>query len=254
MTTAARTVGTRIHQPKMAELIAQSLRRQVVSGELQEGDALPSEPALMAQYAVSRPTLREAFRILESEGLISIQRGTRGGARVHAPDGELAAKYAGLVLQYRKTTLKDIYDARTFLESTCAGMAAERRTRKDQARLQAVYDLIDRTDDITERITLHARFGASVVATSGSQTMVLLSAVLRSILDRSTLEAVLATADQESTVKAYRDAHVAHRRLLDLIEARDAAGAEKHWRRHLDLAAKFVLSTGVPGKSVLDLM
>jgi DNA-binding FadR family transcriptional regulator len=238
----------------MAELIARSLRRQVVSGELREGDALPSEPALMAQYGVSRPTLREAFRILESEGLISIQRGTRGGARVHAPDGELAAKYAGLVLQYQRTTLKDVYDARSFLEATCAGMAAERRTRKDLTRLQAVYDLIDRTDDLAERITLHAHFGASVVATSASQTMVMLSSVLRSILDRSTLAAVLATADQEATVKAYRDAHVAQRRLLELIETRDAAGAEAHWRRHLDLAAKFVLSTGVPGKSVLDLM
>jgi DNA-binding FadR family transcriptional regulator len=249
-----RAVGSRIHQPKMAELIAGSLRRQIVSAELQEGDALPSEPGLMAQYGVSRPTLREAFRILESEGLISIQRGARGGARVHAPDGELAAKYAGLVLQYRNTTLKDVYDARTFLEGTCAGMAAERRTRKDLARLQAVYDLIDRTDDITERITLHAHFGATVVATSASQTMVVLSAVLRSILDRSTLAAVLATADKASTVTAYRDAHVAQRRLLELIEARDAANAETHWRRHLDLAATFVLSTGVPGKSVLDLM
>jgi DNA-binding FadR family transcriptional regulator len=238
----------------MAELIAGSLRRQIVRGELREGDALPAEPVLMTQYGVSRPTLREAFRILESEGLLSIQRGTRGGARVHAPDGELAAKYAGLVLQYRNTTLKDVYDARTFLEGTCAGMAAERRTRKDLARLRALYDLIDHTENIPARITLHAQFGAGVVATSGSQTMVMLSAVLRSILDRSTLQAVLATADQAATVRAYRDAHVAHRRLLELIEARDAAGAEAHWRRHLDLAAKFILSTGVPGKSVLDLM
>ena len=47
--------------PKTAELVAAELRRKIVRGELAEGDALPSEAALMAEFAVSRPTLREAF-------------------------------------------------------------------------------------------------------------------------------------------------------------------------------------------------
>src|SRR5580704_2051753 len=77
-----RPFGQRIRVPKTAELVAAELRRKIVRGELAEGDALPSEAALMADFAVSRPTLREAFRVLESESLISIRRGARGGARV----------------------------------------------------------------------------------------------------------------------------------------------------------------------------
>ena len=123
-----RPFGQRIRVPKTAELVAAELRRKIVRGELAEGDALASEAALMAEFAVSRPTLREAFRVLESESLISIRRGARGGARVQLPNGNVAASYAGLVLEYRGTTLQDVYDARTYIEAPCAALLAKRRT------------------------------------------------------------------------------------------------------------------------------
>ena len=61
-------------------MVAAELRRQIVLGKLKQDDQLPSENALMEQFGVSRPTLREAFRILESEGAITVRRGVRGGA------------------------------------------------------------------------------------------------------------------------------------------------------------------------------
>ena len=77
-------VAAPVRVPKTAELVASHLRRQIVRGELKEGDALPPESALMEQFGVSRPTLREAFRVLESEALISVRRGARA-ARVSTP-------------------------------------------------------------------------------------------------------------------------------------------------------------------------
>ena len=85
-------VAAPVKVPKTAELVATQLRNQIIRGELREGDALPPESTLMEQFAVSRPTLREAFRVLESEALISVRRGARGGARVHAPNGDVAAR------------------------------------------------------------------------------------------------------------------------------------------------------------------
>lgn len=248
------TVGRTLHMPKMAELIGDNLRRQIVRGELQEGDALPSEAALMEQFGVSRPTLREAFRVLESEALIVIRRGAHGGARVKAPDQRIAARYAGLILEYQGTTLRDVFDARSIIESECAGLAARHRTSEDLTRLEELYDAISQTEDIAVRIMLHGEFDAAVVEVSGNQTFVVLVSMLRTIIDRSTQDAVLATADSPATVKAYHDAHRAHRRLIDLIRKRDAEGASAHWRRHLDLAEDFVLSTGASDYSVLDLI
>src|SRR5207245_2326520 len=66
-------VGRQVRVPKTAELVARSLRRQIIRGELGQGEALPSESALMEQFGVSRPTLREAFRVLESESLIDAE-------------------------------------------------------------------------------------------------------------------------------------------------------------------------------------
>src|SRR5215213_3912271 len=119
-------VASPVRVPKTAELVASHLRRQIVRGELKEGDALPPESALMEHFGVSRPTLREAFRVLESEALISVRRGARGGARVHAPDGDVAARYAGLVLQFRGATLEDVYGARKAIELAALGALEHR--------------------------------------------------------------------------------------------------------------------------------
>ncbi|MBN9593367.1 MAG: FadR family transcriptional regulator, partial [Alphaproteobacteria bacterium] len=74
-----------VRVPKAAELIADVIRRQIVVGELKEGEPLPAEALLMAQFKVSRPTLREAFRILETDGLIQVRRVAGGGARARLP-------------------------------------------------------------------------------------------------------------------------------------------------------------------------
>ncbi|MDT7550067.1 MAG: GntR family transcriptional regulator, transcriptional repressor for pyruvate dehydrogenase complex, partial [Actinomycetota bacterium] len=133
-------VGQIVRAPKTAELIAVQLRGQIVRAELRPGDTLPPEVQLMTQFGVSRPTLREAFRILETEGLLSVRRGSRGGAQVLRPDLTVAARYVGLLLQVQDTTIVDVYDARMVAEPACARLLAKRRTRQDIADLTACIE------------------------------------------------------------------------------------------------------------------
>src|SRR6266513_4730852 len=112
-------VASPVRVPKTAELVASHLRRQIVRGELKEGDALPPESALMEHFGVSRPTLREAFRVLESEALITVRRGSRGGARVRLPTVDVVARYAGLVLEHRGASVADLSTAKAILEVAC---------------------------------------------------------------------------------------------------------------------------------------
>jgi DNA-binding FadR family transcriptional regulator len=75
----------RVRAPKLPLIIAQQLRAQIACGELRPGDSLPSESELLKDFGISRPTLREALRVLESETLIQLGRGSRSGATILAP-------------------------------------------------------------------------------------------------------------------------------------------------------------------------
>src|SRR6202023_3913855 len=78
-----------IRIPKAAELVADTLRRRIIRGEYEPGQLLPAESALMASFDVARTTVRDAVRILESEGLLGVRRGANGGGRRQVPAGAM---------------------------------------------------------------------------------------------------------------------------------------------------------------------
>src|SRR4051812_32175828 len=86
----------RARLPRMAEVVADSLRSQILAGEI---DVVPALDVLVRQYDVGPPAAREAMRILETEGLITVRRGNVGGADVHLPTNAHVAYPLSLVLQ-----------------------------------------------------------------------------------------------------------------------------------------------------------
>src|ERR1700755_1811920 len=117
--------GSPTRSPKTAELVAGALRRMVVDGQLKDGDFLPNEAELMAHFAVSRPTLREAVRVLESERLVEVRRGSRTGARVRVPGPEIVARPAGLLLELSGATISDVMTARSGVEPMAVRLLTE---------------------------------------------------------------------------------------------------------------------------------
>ena len=97
-TATSSKAGPKMRVPKMADMIADHIRNRILDGELKEGDSLPSEAQLLEGFGVSRPTLREAFRVLETEKLISVSRGSRKGATVHAPTIDIVSRYMTCLL------------------------------------------------------------------------------------------------------------------------------------------------------------
>jgi len=246
-------IATEVRAPKTAELVAAHLRRQIVKGELREGDALPPETVLMEQFGVSRPTLREAFRVLEAELLISVRRGARGGGRVHTPNVDVAARYAGLVLEHRGTTLADVFEARSIIEPPCAGLLARRHTDEQLRQLWAAVEMAEAVlDDPNRMIRIHTEFHAMLVDFAGNQTLRVLSGMLRHIIDTANWTRVALDAGSPTERRATHRGARAHRRVVELIEAGDADGAEALWHKHLVEAADY-LAAGSQ-KTVLDLL
>jgi DNA-binding FadR family transcriptional regulator len=229
-----------VRVPKAAELVAADLRRQIIRGEVAEGAALPPESELMARFGVSRPTLREAFRVLESESLITIRRGARGGARVQPPGREVAARYAAFTLEYRGVTLRDVYDARAALEVPSVGRLALDRTEQD---LAVLADALDRQEtvagDVHESIRLHGDFHTLLVRLAGNQTLTLLSEMLHNIVEAANTS--LQPGTDGAAERARASTNKTHRRVVEYIGARDHRRAEDLWRRHLQEAGGYLL-------------
>jgi DNA-binding FadR family transcriptional regulator len=249
-----RQVAVTLRIPKMAELVAAHLRRQIVRGELRDGDALPPEMILMEQFGVSRPTLREAFRILESEALLTVRRGARGGARVHPPNVDAGARYAGLVLQYHDTTFADIYEAQSVIEPQCAGLLAARRTREDLDRLSGAVEragaVLDDEAGLFGRID--REFHALVVDLAGNETLKVLTGIVRHVIATANSRRPAEEPRGSSTRRAVHRRVRAHSRLVELVRAKDVAGAEGLWRRHL--AEDRQLNPTSTGTTVLDVL
>jgi len=233
--------------------IADELRRLIVSGELSEGDSLGHEPDLIERFGVSRPSLREALRILEAEGLISVVRGMLGGVVVHAPDGRMTARTAALVLQARNVSLADVHEARSLLEPTAVRVVASLRSRRS-----AVSELRQLIDDQLRVIMepeafggANARFHERLVALAGNQTLSIVAEMLNEIVARA-VTAVSKTGSATSSMATRRRGIRSQERLVSLIEAGKASEAETHWRAHMTVVGPVLL--GQRATTVVDLM
>jgi DNA-binding FadR family transcriptional regulator len=225
-----------VHVPKTAELVAAKLRYRIASGQLCEGDALPPETQLLEQFGVSRPILREALRILESESLIEVRRGVRGGGRVRLPDPKAIAGYAALLLQLKGATVADVLEARAVIEPAAARMVAERRSPDVLASLAACHAAeLHTSSDVLARAAASARFHNTLVEGSGNLTLLMLLGVLSTIIDH---HHSLIAARLSREWRGFRGPYLhlvveGHGRLLELLTAGDGIGAEALWRGHM---------------------
>jgi len=242
--------------PKAAELLAARVRGQIIRGELKEGDALPAESELMERFGVSRPTLREAIRVLEMESLLRMRRGSRGGALVTAPDPRVAARAVGVLLQLRGVSLRDVHQARTMIEPMAARQVAESgpppgtldslRERNEAAR--------DHAADLSEFPGVCWLFHKGLVEAAGNQTLAVLAQNIADIIElqlaRRYTRAVGA-AEADERVRCNLRSVQANDKLLRLLEAGDADGAQAHWASHL--TAMGATQLGADADAVVDL-
>jgi len=239
--------------PKAAEVVAARLRRQIITGKVREGDPLPSEADLMRRLKVSRPTLRAAFRILESEHLVTMRRGSRGGALVSAPTTDVVARRAGVYLQYHGTKLDDVHRARGIIEPPAAAVLAARGDPADVAALEAV--LAEEEAALDDRDLLREvgeRFHATVVELAGNQTLVVFSAMLHGVIDAHTAR-FQSGQRERGDARRGPEMHGEHKRLTELIKAGAVREAEDYWAAHLDSVRKILVTQG-EADTVLDLM
>ncbi len=238
-------VTGRSTQREKPQQIADEIRAAIVAGDLSEGDSLGHEPDLVQRFGVSRPSLREALRILEAEGLITVVRGVFGGVIVHEPDERLTARTAALVLQARNVPVADVHAARSIIEPAAARLVAELTTRVSASR--ELRRLIQDQEDLfhePERFgRANARFHERLVALTGNQTLSLVAAMLNEVITRAvTAMAQPATSDVSTTSR--RRGLTSQTKLVELIAQGRGDEAELHWRAHLKAVGRIMFGRG----------
>lgn len=119
------------------ERIVEQVESAITSGALKPGDHLPSERELMAQFSVSRPTVREALRALQVMGLVESKAGSRGGPLVLEPSPELLTRSLTTLTHMDSLGLTELVQFRMMLEATACRLAALGRTEAQLAAMRA---------------------------------------------------------------------------------------------------------------------
>lgn len=242
---------TSVRVPKAAEIVADDIRLQILRGALTEGDSLPPESALVEAYGVSRPTLREALRILESQSLIEIRRGANGGARITMPSARDAAQTSGILLQARGTTIRDVFEARSVIEPAAVRMIVERGLADGIERLdQAHRTECTLSDDWASFNVEAAMFHSLVVEVAGNTTLALLNEMLVSIVIHHH-GAMFRQGHAEFDALVASTVHY-HGGLIEALREGDADAAEALWREHLDRASDAALAV-LGDRTVIEL-
>ena len=235
-----------LHQPRLAEMVADILRKRILSGDLRDGDALPRQEDLMREFTVSKPSLREALRILEAEGLIVVRRGNLGGAIVTVPEAENAAYTIGLVLSFRGVSYGDVARALKRLEPVCAGFAAARDDRASTVlpRLKEIHEqAVASVEDPAMFTKLSRQFHEQLVSHCGNESMIVIVGALEALWSQQELgwaqKAIDAGdfPDLDQREMGLRS----HERLIEHIETGDIERAERLDQVHLEESLWYAL-------------
>jgi GntR family transcriptional regulator, transcriptional repressor for pyruvate dehydrogenase complex len=228
---------------KTYEQIVVYIRDTISSGQLRPGDRLPPETDLARSLGVSRPTVREALKVLEALNVLESSTGPTGGTFVRPLDGAGVAEYLTdsitLLMDVEELTLEELWAAREAIETRAVGMAAVRRTEQDLATMRRIIESDERKDfelyfpDIT--------FHRTIADASKNR--------LLSLFILSIHRTIRTLAERYILPEAKEISQSQHRLLYESILGRDEELAKMRMKEHLQTAYE-VYRQAIPRRAV----
>jgi GntR family transcriptional repressor for pyruvate dehydrogenase complex len=230
---AAARLITPIKKTRVAEEVADRIRVLMLDGTFPPGEPLPSERHLAERFGVSRGSIRDALRTLETIGLLETRHGQ--GTYPHELSVDRLVAPLASVMAYRSDLQDELLDVRRMFEPAVARVAAQRATEEDLADLQRILDtqrqkLKTGQSAIVEDTAFHA-----ILARSTRNRVVM------SIM--ATLNGLLVDSRTQSLQQKGRPARSidGHEAVVAALRRRDAEGASQAMYTHIDQIADLMV-------------
>jgi len=217
---------------KRFHAIAEHLELLILSGELKEGDRIPTERALMERFDIGRPSVREAIFSLQKKGLLSALPG--GIPRVQSPQADLVLKEIGTtVRQYMQQPkgVGNLQDARMLLEAGLARRAARIATEDDIDTLEKALRRNEKARTKEQFVETDLEFHSAIASISANDIFVSLNRSLAEWLTQQRTVSADAGATKEEVARQ-------HRAIFEAISNKNEEGAYRAMEDHLEFVAR----------------
>jgi GntR family transcriptional repressor for pyruvate dehydrogenase complex len=215
---------------KVSEIIARQIVRDIASQRYPPGTMLPPEAVMLERFRVGRASLREALRIVEVYGLITIKPGPGGGPIVQNVTARQFARTATFYFHLHGATFRDLLEARKAIEPLMARLAATSAEPEALERLKVAVsetrEAYDERDHVDWR-TSTGEFHALVAGVSGNHILDLFGRSLKELYSERLEERVVGKADQPTVLAE-------HEAIAKAIINRRPAEAERLMAAHME--------------------
>lgn len=214
-----------IERRKVYELVADRILADIEERRMRPGDRLPTERTLAELCRVSRSSIREALRTLQSKGVItSVGHGAFAVAEYVNPLNDSLA----MLMTMRAGDLRELFEVRKILEVGVAGLAAARRTESDIRDMRESVEEMVQGLSTRERYTAgDLRFHLSVASAAGNRVASHMMHAIRDVLRRALMSIYVIPGSPERSIEQ-------HRRILEAVVARDPDAARTRMYEHLE--------------------
>ena len=232
---SGRHIFERTLKRRAYEDIVEQIERAILRGELKPQSRLPSERELIAEFGVSRATIREALRVLQSRGLVDVRHGDPAGPVVRADPGVGVTTVLGSLFRAERISLADVVQFRMVVESAAAALAAS-APPEAVATIRAAYHEMETTKTQAEQFRADVLFHRRVAEASGNPLFALVVDALHPFNSIATWQS------QRPLDQARRETLEVHGMILKAIEAGQPAEAAEVLRYHLDRSYRPIIS------------
>lgn len=226
-----------IQTSRVFEDICDQIRGELASGRLKPGSKLPGERELALRFGVGRPAVREALRTLEISGIVTIQKGARGGAFICEGNTQIMTKALRDFMLLGRISIDSLREARIQIWSVVVKLACQRGTEQDFDAIERHIQYIDSLTDLKHRAVAALELFSLIAAASHNEVFVLLM---------DSLGHIIFQVVEDAGRVHYPELPEIRRRILAALRAKDESGAVQAMEEYLTIVHA-VLDT-VPGR------